>query len=152
MNGPGAVKQRCTYFTFTFRLSTPNFPLYISYLLWQVKCSSGRQTAASEATYMYRSSDSLLTRTSLILSIFRSSPSMSSTVMVESAMETTSSSEGQRETLELGWAAHSCCPVRRHCAITVPSLRHHSTNAYFMQIKWTNGKKQTNMPPWIWWT
>ena len=49
-------------------------------------------------THMYLSSDSLLTKTSLILSIFKSSPSMSSTVMVESAMETTSSSsEGQRE-------------------------------------------------------
>lgn len=48
-------------------------------------------------THMYRSSDSLLTRTSLILSIFNSSPSISSTVTVESAMDTTSSSsEGQR--------------------------------------------------------
>lgn len=46
--------------------------------------------------HMYLSSDSLLTRTSLILSILKSSPSMSSTVMVESAMDTTSSSE--RET------------------------------------------------------
>lgn len=41
---------------------------------------------------MYLSSDSLLTRMSLILSIFKSSPSMSSTVTVESAMDTTSSS------------------------------------------------------------
>lgn len=53
------------------------------------------------ATYMYRSSDSLLTRTSLILSIFKSSPSMSSTVMVESAMDTTSSSGGR------GWCRES---------------------------------------------
>lgn len=42
--------------------------------------------------HMYLSSDSLLTRMSLILSIFKSSPSMSSTVTVESAMDTTSSS------------------------------------------------------------
>lgn len=41
---------------------------------------------------MYRSSDSLLTRISLILSILKSSPSMSSMVVVESAMETISSS------------------------------------------------------------
>ena len=47
-------------------------------------------------THMYLSSDSLLTRTSLILSILKSSPSMSSAVMVESAMDTTSSSERER--------------------------------------------------------
>lgn len=82
-----------------------------SLTFYQVRCSSGRQTAAGEAkqallcclaTYMYLSSDSLLTRMSLILSIFRSSPSMSSAVMVESAMETTSSSEGQTELSDLG--------------------------------------------------
>lgn len=49
-------------------------------------------------THMYLSSDSLLIRMSLILSIFKSSPSISSTVTAESAMDTTSSSsEGQRE-------------------------------------------------------
>lgn len=49
-------------------------------------------------THMYLSSDSLLTRMSLILSIFKSSPSISSTVTVESAMETTSSSsKGERD-------------------------------------------------------
>lgn len=46
---------------------------------------------------MYLSSDSLLTKMSLILSILKSSPSMSSTVMVESAMDTTSSSEREEE-------------------------------------------------------
>lgn len=44
---------------------------------------------------MYRSSDSLLTRISLILSILKSSPSMSSMVVVESAMETISSSANE---------------------------------------------------------
>lgn len=58
---------------------------------------TGLQDGVRE-THMYLSSDSLLTRMSLILSIFKSSPSMSSTVTVESAMDTTSSSsEGQRE-------------------------------------------------------
>lgn len=42
-------------------------------------------------SYMYLSSDSLRTRTSLICSIRHSSPSMSWTVMVESAIEMTSS-------------------------------------------------------------
>lgn len=50
---------------------------------------------------MYRSSDSLLTRISLILSILKSSPSMSSMVVVESAMETISSSaNGTRAALD----------------------------------------------------
>lgn len=44
------------------------------------------------STHMYRSSDSLLTRISLILSILKSSPSMSSIVVEESAMEMISSS------------------------------------------------------------
>lgn len=92
-----------------------NPQLYVFYFFWHVRCRRGRHTAASEAggrcwlaTYMYLSSDSLLTRMSLILSIFKSSPSMLSTVMVESAMDTTSSSEGQRELLERGWAIKSC--------------------------------------------
>lgn len=105
-----------------------------SNFLWHVRCHRGRQSAASEAggrrclaTYMYLSSDSLLTRMSLILSIFKSSPSMLSTVMVESAMDTTSSSEGQRELLERGWAIDSCFPMaRRDCA-----------TAFYMQIEWT---------------
>lgn len=46
-------------------------------------------------THMYRSSDSLLTRISLIRSILKSSPSMSSMVVVESAMETISSSANE---------------------------------------------------------
>lgn len=42
-------------------------------------------------SYMYLSSDSLRTRMSLIRTILHNSPSMSSTVMVESAIEITSS-------------------------------------------------------------
>lgn len=44
-------------------------------------------------SYMYRSSDSLRTRISRIRSILNSSPSMSSMVMEESAIEMTSSAE-----------------------------------------------------------
>lgn len=44
-------------------------------------------------SYMYLSSDSLRTRMSLIRSILHSSPSMSSTVIVESAIEIASSAE-----------------------------------------------------------
>lgn len=59
--------------------------------------ATGLQDEARK-THMYLSSDSLLTRMSLILSIFKSSPSISSTVTVESAMETTSSSSrGERD-------------------------------------------------------
>lgn len=44
----------------------------------------------NKRSYMYLSSDSLRTRMSLIRTILHNSPSMSSTVMVESAIETTS--------------------------------------------------------------
>lgn len=55
----------------------------------------GGQRRRRAGTHMYRSSDSLLTRISLILSILKSSPSMSSMVVVESAMETISSSANE---------------------------------------------------------
>lgn len=49
-------------------------------------------------THMYLSSDSRRTRMSRILSILKSSPSMSSTVTDESAMETMSSCPGRHRT------------------------------------------------------
>lgn len=57
---------------------------------------------------MYLSSDSLRTRMSLIRSILHSSPSMSSTVLVESAIETASSAEkqGENKTLNLPGSSH----------------------------------------------
>lgn len=56
------------------------------------------------SSYMYRSSDSLRTRMSRIRSILNSSPSISSAVTVESAMETTSSA-GRQKTPQLLYLA-----------------------------------------------
>ena len=52
---------------------------------------------ARRSTHMYLSSDSLRTSTSRILSILKSSPSMSSLVTLESAMETASPSRREQD-------------------------------------------------------
>lgn len=66
---------------------------------------------------MYLSSDSLRTRMSRIRSILNSSPSISSTVIVESAMEMTSSAERQTR------SKYSCSGPIMHLRTLAPNMK-----------------------------
>jgi len=74
---------------------------YINLLKKKISCRRSR-------SYMYLSSDSLRTRMSLIRSILHSSPSMFPMVIVESAMEMTSSA-GRQARPKHGYLVGSLC-------------------------------------------